>query len=81
MIMVPQEAALAVHGEGEEPSGFQNPGEFQDSSRIISLRKKLNDEDYLCEAIQRMALVLSNEIIDSSQGGTNERKQQRKGRQ
>jgi hypothetical protein len=63
----------AVQGEDEEPSGFQNPEEFLDSPKIIKLRKKLDDEAYLCEAIQRIALVLSNEIIDFSEGGTNER--------
>jgi hypothetical protein len=43
--------------------------------RIRALKKKINDEDYLCEAIQRIALVLSNEITDISGGKeANERK-------
>ncbi|GHU00557.1 hypothetical protein FACS1894142_8620 [Spirochaetia bacterium] len=50
------------------------------SSRIDLLRKKIDNKDYLYEAIQRIALILSNELLDISQGGTkNER--QRKGRQ
>jgi hypothetical protein len=38
-------------------------------SRIELLRKKLDNKDYLNEAIQRIAQVLSNEIPDISQGG------------
>jgi hypothetical protein len=43
------------------PSGAANNIEF--------LRKKLDNEDYLNEAIQRIAQVLSNEILGISQGG------------
>jgi hypothetical protein len=38
-------------------------------SRIEFLRKKIDDEEYLKEAIQRIAQVLSNEILDIAQGG------------
>jgi hypothetical protein len=47
-----------------------------DSSRIITLRRKINDENYLSEAIQRIAQVLSNEITGVSMGGAGERKRQ-----
>jgi hypothetical protein len=49
------------------------------STRLEQLRKSINDEDYLFAAIQRIALVLSNELMDMSQkeGRYNER--QRKG--
>ena len=49
------------------------------STRLEQLRKSINDEDYLYAAIQRIALVLSNELMDISQkeGRYNER--QRKG--
>jgi len=49
------------------------------STRLEQLRKSINDENYLYAAIQRIALVLSNELIDMSQkeGRYNER--QRKG--
>jgi len=49
------------------------------STRLEQLRKSINDEDYLYAAIQRIALVLSNELMDMSQkeGRFNER--QRKG--
>jgi len=49
------------------------------STRLEQLRKSINDEDYLYAAIQRIALVLSNELMDLSQkeGRYNER--QRKG--
>jgi hypothetical protein len=49
------------------------------STRLEQLRKSINDENYLHAAIQRIALVLSNELMDISQkeGRYNER--QRKG--
>jgi hypothetical protein len=49
------------------------------STRLEQLRKSINDEDYLYAAIQRIAVVLSNELMDMSQkeGRYNER--QRKG--
>ena len=49
------------------------------SAELEKLRIRINDQDYLFEAIQRMALILSNELIYFSQGGKrNERR--RKGR-
>jgi hypothetical protein len=49
------------------------------STDLEQLRIRINDQDYLFEAIQRIALVLSNELIDFDQGGKkNERR--RKGR-
>ncbi|GHU08514.1 hypothetical protein FACS1894151_04560 [Spirochaetia bacterium] len=38
-------------------------------SRLEILKKKINTEEYLSEAIQRIALVLSNELLDMSNGG------------
>ncbi|GHV76293.1 hypothetical protein AGMMS49942_11140 [Spirochaetia bacterium] len=40
------------------------------ASRIALLKAKINSERYLDEAIQRMALVMSNEILGIPQGGT-----------
>jgi hypothetical protein len=53
------------------PEQYEGAG----NSRILALKKKIDDKDYLYEAIQRIALVLSNEINGVS-GGTeiNERK-------
>ncbi|MDR2717020.1 MAG: hypothetical protein LBB89_03005 [Treponema sp.] len=39
------------------------------STRLEQLRKRINDQDYMYAAIQRIALVLSNELIDMSPGG------------
>jgi hypothetical protein len=52
------------------------------STRLEQLRKRINDKDYVYAAIQRIALVLSNELMDMSQGGGNynERQWQRKGK-
>ncbi|MDR0553569.1 MAG: hypothetical protein LBG76_02045 [Treponema sp.] len=38
------------------------------SSRIALLRKKIHNEAYLGEAIQRIALVLSNELLEARRG-------------
>ena len=45
---------------------------------LEALRAKINNEEYVHEAIQRIALILSNELLDIPQGGSHE--QQRKGR-
>jgi hypothetical protein len=52
------------------------------STRLEQLRKRINDQDYMYAAIQRIALVLSNELMDMSPGGGsyNERQWQRKRR-
>ena len=60
----------------EEESVFSlvEPDTPSNSSRIDALKKKINSEDYLFEAIQRIAYVLSNEIAGIPGGGTLERK-------
>ena len=49
-------------------------------SKLEVLRLKINNEDYLYEAIQRIALIISNELLDLPQGGRSY-EQQRKSRQ
>ena len=57
------------------------------STRVEQLRERINDENYLYAAIQRIAMVLSNELIDMSRqkqyphkgGRYNERQGQRRG--
>jgi hypothetical protein len=65
---------MIVAEEGIFPLTEQNKP--SDSSRITTLKQKINDEDYLFEAIQRIAQVLSNEITGFSKGGAVERKRQ-----
>jgi hypothetical protein len=50
------------------------------SSRLEQLRKRINDKDYMYAAIQRIALVLSNELVDMSQNGRSYNERQRKRR-
>jgi hypothetical protein len=50
-----------------------------DASVLEDLRWKINNEDYICEAVQRIALILSNELLDIPQGG-GYYERQRKGR-
>jgi hypothetical protein len=38
-------------------------------SRIEQLRKKIDNKEYLYGAIERIAQILSNEILDIPQGG------------
>jgi GMP synthase PP-ATPase subunit len=40
------------------------------SPRIAILKQKIDNEDYLNEAIQRIAQVLSNEILELPYGGS-----------
>lgn len=40
------------------------PDHLQWSGRLEVLRRRINDEDYLYAAIQRLALVLSNELME-----------------
>ena len=49
------------------------------SKKLELLRQRINDENYLHAAIQRLALVMSNELMEiTSEGGRYE--QQRKKR-
>jgi hypothetical protein len=48
------------------------------SPRIATLKKKIHNQEYLHEAIQRIAQVLSNEILNIPGGG--QRHEQRKRR-
>ena len=36
---------------------------------LEQLRSKINDQDYICSAIDRLAVVLCNEILNIPQGG------------
>lgn len=38
-------------------------------AKLEILRQKINNEDYLYEAIQRIALIISNELLDLNPGG------------
>jgi hypothetical protein len=69
MMVVTRKTSMRLHGE--ELSGL---------SKLEVLRKKINNEDYLHVAIQRIALIISNEILDLPQGGRSY-EQQRKSRQ
>ena len=69
MIMVTQNATVGL--PVNEASGL---------SKLEILRQKINSEDYLHEAIQRIALIMSNELLDLPQGGRSY-EQQRKSRQ
>jgi hypothetical protein len=45
------------------------PGKALNDSELETLRRKINDEGYLHEAIQRIAWTLSSELLNISQGG------------
>ena len=49
-------------------------------SKLEDLRLKINNEDYLHEAIQRIALIISNELLNLPRGGRSYERQ-RKSRQ
>jgi len=49
------------------------------SNEMELIRQRINDEDYIHAAIQRLALVLSRELIDiTMEGGRNERQRKRR---
>jgi len=49
------------------------------AKKLDLLRRRINDEKYLHAAIQRLALVLSNELMEiTSEGGRNERQRKRR---
>jgi hypothetical protein len=48
------------------------------SHRIAILKQKIDNEDYLSEAIQRIAHVLSNEILELPQGGSYHERQRKR---
>jgi len=49
------------------------------SKKLEQLRRRIHDEDYLHAAIQRLAYVLSNEIMEiSMEGGRNERQRKKR---
>jgi len=50
------------------------------STRIEQLRKSINDRDYVHTAIQRIAAVLSNKLIDISHGEGNHERQRKGGK-
>jgi len=49
------------------------------SKELELLRRRINDENYLHAAIQRLALVMSNELMEiTMEGGRNERQRERR---
>jgi len=69
MIVMTQKTSLKL--PDEEVAGL---------SKLEVLRQKINNEEYLHEAIQRIALIISNELLDLPQGGRSYERQ-RKSRQ
>ncbi|MDR2552064.1 MAG: hypothetical protein LBD31_02710 [Treponema sp.] len=63
---------MIMAGEGIFP--LMEKDKPPDTARINALKVKIHDEAYLCEAIQRIAQVLSNEITGTSGGVVHERK-------
>jgi len=59
--------------------GFRDE-EIPGLSKLEILRLKINNEEYLHEAIQRIALIISNELLDLPRGGRSYERQ-RKSRQ
>jgi hypothetical protein len=66
MIVIPRE----IRGMKKNNASWVSP-------RIAILRQKIDNEDYLSEAIQRIAQVLSNEILELPQGGSYHERQRK----
>ena len=49
------------------------------SVKLELLRQRINDENYLNAAIQRLALIMSNELMEiTSEGGRHEQQRKRR---
>ena len=48
------------------------------STKLEQLRRRINDEDYLHAAIQRLALVLSSELMEMTQEGVRHERQRKR---
>jgi hypothetical protein len=48
------------------------------SAELEKLRYKINNAGYLHEAVQRIALILSNEFFEASRGGICHERKERK---
>jgi len=48
------------------------------STKLEQLRYRINDENYLNAAIQRLALVLSNELMEMTQEGLRHERQRKR---
>ena len=62
----------------QEGSRRTRPAKGLGVTELEALRAKINNEEYVNEAIQRISLILSNELLDIPHGGNHE--QRRKGR-
>jgi hypothetical protein len=62
--------------------GLENRKPEQTGNRVPfdleGVREKINSEEYLYEAIQRIAQVLSSEILKISRGGTYHERQRKR---
>ena len=64
-----------------KPDLFRQPGSSRalTGGRVELLQQYINDDNYLHAAIQRLALVLSNELMEiTTQGGRNERQRKKR---
>ena len=68
MIVVSQEASRRT----------RSPKKDLGAPELEALREKINSEEYIHEAIQRIALILSNELLDIPQGGNHEQQRKRR---
>ena len=48
------------------------------SIKVEQLRRRINDQDYLYAAVQRLALVLSNELMEMTQEGVRHERQRKR---
>jgi len=62
----------------EQPLNFVKVESHVREQRLELLRLRINDENYMYAAIQRLALVMSNELMEiSKEGGRYERKRRK----
>ena len=62
----------------QEAPRRKRPQKGLGTPELEALREKINSEEYVNEAIQRIALILSNELLDIPQGGNHEQQRKRR---
>ncbi|MDR1972559.1 MAG: hypothetical protein LBQ46_11645 [Treponema sp.] len=66
----------AAHGEADLAAFL--PGHTGEGFNLENLRRKINNEEYLYGAIQRIAQVLSGELLKVSRGGIYHERQRKR---
>jgi hypothetical protein len=69
---------LVSTAQGTPNQAVFHPEQAGNAFDLENLRRKINSEEYLYEAIQRIAQVLSNELLKVTRGGIYHERQRKR---